>query len=427
MKRRTALIGAGSAWASAWLVGCGGGPGPEDSTRRLRVLHASPGLGALDVYLDNDRRSAGLAYGAASAYRAVDSGVDVELTPAGSATVLLTTSPGLSADRDHTLVVWGPSGALKTQLLRDDTDDPDSGRFRLRVLHAAADTGALDVYLTGDLEAIDVAPPLAAGLASGTLGASQQRNGGTWRLRVTGAGDTDDLRLDLPGQVLSSGRNYTLVLVSGAGGVLVSAVLVAEGGAALALANPAARVRLVASVADNAVVAARVGETPLASAAVSPGVGDYKLVEAGTKGTTISVGGTTISSPTIDMAAGSDVTLLVTGTVAVPQIAVLVDDNRRPAGANQARIRMVHAAVPLAGAQAALSVDLTEVASAAFAAASDYATVATSTSADIAASSPLAATPPYSAIDQTLVAGAVYTLFLLTAGGEVQGKLLRED
>jgi Domain of unknown function (DUF4397) len=427
MKRRTALLGAGSALATPWLAGCGGGPGPDDAGRRLRVLHASVGLDAVDVYLDNDRTSRGLAFGSVSGYKGVSSGVRVELNPADSASVLATVSPAVSGDKDYTLVAYGWAGGVKTLLLADDAEDPDSGRFKLRVLHAAPDAGAVDVYLTGDTEDdLGAATPVAAALAGNALGSFVQRAAGSWRIRVTGAGQAGDLRLDLSGQVLARGQVYTLVLVSGRGGVLVSAVLVAQGGGAQSLPNPSARLRLVASVADLATVDVELGGTPLSAGLVSPTLGAYRLVPAGSPELIVQVNGASVSAPALALASGSDTTLLVTGTAAAPQVSVIADDNRLPSNPTNVMMRLVHAAASLAGANLVLNVNLSDVANAGFSAGSGYGKLSAGTGFDIEITSPLQPAPVFRDTDRTLVAGAVYTVFLLSSGTTAVGRINRD-
>jgi hypothetical protein len=357
----------------------------------------------------------------------VGSGVRVEINPAGSSSVLATVSPAVSGEKDYTLVAYGWAGGLKTLLLADDADDPDSGRFKLRVLHAAPDAGAVDVYLTGDTEDdLATATPVSAALAGNALGSVVQRASGSWRIRVTGAGQAGDLRLDLPGQALARGQIYTLVLVSGSGGVLVSAVLVAQGGGAQSLPNPSARVRLVASVADQASVGAQVGSVVLSSGLVSPTLGAYRLVPAGSPVLAVTVNGTGVAAPALTLASGSDTTLVVTGPAAAPQVSVIADDNRLPTNAANVKMRLVHAAASLAGAPAVLNVNLSEVASAAFASGSGYGVLGAGTGMDIEATSPLQAAPVFSDTDRALVAGAVYTVFLLSAGSAAQGRINRD-
>jgi Domain of unknown function (DUF4397) len=426
MKRRTALLGAGSALATPWLAGCGGGPGPDDAGRRLRVLHANVDLGAIDVYLDNDRTSRGLPFGSVSGYKGVSSGVRVEINPADSSSVLATVSPAANADKDYTLVAYGWAGGVKTLLLADDADDPDSGRFKLRVLHAAPDAGAVDVYLTGDNESLATATPVAAALAGNAVGSFVQRASGSWRIRVTGAGQAGDLRLDLSGQALARGQAYTLVLVSGTGGVLVSAVLVAQGGGAVSLPNPSARFRLVASVADQGVVGAQLGDAALSSGLRSPAIGAYQLVKADTP-LTVTVGGTAVAGSPVSLAPGSDTTLLVTGSLAAPQVVVIKDDNRPPTNTANLKIRLVHGAASLAAAEGVLNVNLSEVATAPFAAASGYGLLGAGTGFDIeATTSPLPPAPVLSDPDRALVAGAVYTVFLLSSGATAIGRINRD-
>ena len=82
--------------------------------------------------------------------------------------------------------------------------------------------------------------------------------GGTYRIRVTGAGNPSDLRLDIPQVILLNQRVATVILTPTAGGTLANGSVLIEqgsdgtGGLYSATPNTNARVRLVAAVTNGA-------------------------------------------------------------------------------------------------------------------------------------------------------------------------------
>lgn len=415
--RRAALraLGGAALGGSTLLAACGGNSEAVGGAR-VRLLNASNGYASLDLLLDDRRSNSGIGFGAVGGYADADTdGVDTEIRAAGSATALASATRTLGNDSAYTVVAYGWAGALKTALVEENLDSADSGKARLRVLNLAPDAGTLDVYLTGADEALDSATAVAAGVAGTDSAGPTTLTAAGYRLRVTAAGDRDDLRLDVTGLTLGSTQVATLLLLPGSGGVLVSAVLLLQKGAATVLANPKSRLRVVAAIAGNGRVSVAVGGAPVAAGAVSPAVGGYAQVDGGTRPLTLSVDGRAVAVADQALPAGGDYTLLVWGTAAAPQLTLVADDNRRPGDSAKAKIRLVHG---VAGLDAALTLtaDFGVVGSAASVApgqASSYGTVTAGSAMRLEVASPLSSTPLYTLADTTLVAQGLYTVFML--------------
>jgi hypothetical protein len=144
----------------------------------------------------------------------------------------------------------------------------------------------------------------------------------------------DDVRLDVSGVSLASAGMITLVITSGASGVLVRGILMEQGGNLVAIASNRARVRVVASVSGNATVDATVGSTALLTGVRSPTIGTYLSLPSGSWPVSVMVNGKAVAAPNLDAAAGSDYTLLVTGLIA-PTVQVITENNRLPAAVDQ--------------------------------------------------------------------------------------------
>jgi hypothetical protein len=349
--RRAAGLLLATLSAAALLLACGGGLDPTKA--QLRLVNASGFYDQLDLVVDGDVVRRDVAFGADAAYADVEAGTpDVDVTRAGSATALNRSNPTLSRGDHHTLVAYGREGALRTVLLRDEEGEPDRGTARVRVLNAAPEAGSLDVYLTASDETLTDAAPLQAQAEVGAAGAFVEVDAATWRLRVTGAGDPADLRLDIDGLVLDSRQIATVVLTPGSGGVLVQALRLAQQGRIEVLAGAHARVRANAGVGS---VVARAGGVTLLDGSSVPAVGDYQLVPAGTPTVALTVDGAPVAVPAQALAAGSVYSLLVRGSAGAPVASWLADDNRPPTVATRARIRLVHG---VGGLDAPLSMTL---------------------------------------------------------------------
>lgn len=399
------------------LAGCS--TSDDDSDAKVRLLNASPGYSSLDLYVDDEIKASTVAYGAVSDYAKVDSEtLTTALRRAGSSTNLIAVDRSYGSDTNYTLVAYGWDGALKSVLMTDEEDTPDDGKVEVRVFNSATDAGSLAVYLSDSDTDIAEATPVTSSVTGGAFSSYVEFNQGTYRLRVTGADDTSDLRLDLSSLTLSNKSIVTIILTPSSGGTLVHAVVVSQGGSATAYSNTMARVRLVAGTADNANHSAVVGTTTLSTTMKSPSVGAYTQVTAGTGQTlAVAVNGTKLTTYTsVDLTAGSDVSLLVYGPSASPQLAVITDDNRLPTTSTYAKIRLVNG---LANHDSTLSLNLNyaEVATdVALGAGSSFKSVSASTDSVMTVNSPLASSALYtwgSSTTLTISAKGVYTVFML--------------
>lgn len=415
--------------ATAWLTGCGGGGGGDSGSAALRLVNASPGYAALDLYVDDSKANSAVATGATGGYASVTAGTAVStvLTSSGSSTALSTSSRTLSAGVSYTLVGYGWQGALKTALLQDDVEAADSGKSKLLVMNLATDAGALDVYLTGTDEALDDATAVASGVEAGNSVGHFSHTSGTYRLRVTGAGNKSDLRLDVSGLSLASTQVAALMLTPGSGGVLVNAQLLVQKGASTVLANTQARARLVASVSANGRVGASANGSTLASSLTSPGIGSYTLVTgSATAPVTVTVDGVAVSVPAQALSVGGDYTLLVRGDAAAPQVTVLTDDNRLPSVSTAAKLRVLNGLNGL-DAGLTLSADFSALASNVLPGqASSYTSVTASTAMRLEVSSALSNTPLFQLTDASISAKGLYTVFMLGDVASLQSVLRKE-
>ncbi len=410
------------------LHACGGAANTDRNQAQIRLVNATnetTGYPQLALRLDDQQRQGQVAYGENAVYAEVDDGSPtLTITTQASSTALLTTTPALAKGRYYTSLALGTAGALRQLLLDDNQAEPEANRSLLRVVNASPDSGALDIYLTGAAEELSSAVPVHSGAAYGTVGSWVTVGATGWRLRVTAANSKTDVRLDVPNLTLGSRQIGTLVLTPGRGGVLTNALYLTQRGSITRLDNTQARVRVVSGLDDAGPVTVNVlgGTAPLLNSAPSPAVSLYSLISAVNPVVTATqgAGAVPVSGPAVT--AGADMTLLLRGSAntaaqqagASPPSGVwLVDENRAPRDATQARVRLVNVLAE-ATERVALSADFQPLAgNVGAAAASPYAETAAGATVVLRVTREGSSTPLFTSGELNLVAGGTYSVFIV--------------
>ena len=387
------------------LAACGGGDNNSD-TGLVRVLNTSQNHVSVDLTTGATTVVPATAKDTISTYAGVAAGSpSLQVNDAGTATALTTIAPTIGGSLHYALVVFETNGSVKAAVLSEDTAAPAANAVLIRVLDVAPEAGALDVYVT------DPAAPLTA--PSFTVSSTQTSNGlltfgaGTYRIRVTGQGNTSDIRLDIPSVTLTSQQIATVVLSASVGGVLVDGGVLIQQSTYTPSRNTNARVRLATGVTGGASVGAVAGGTTVVSPPLtSPAVGAYAVVPA-SSALTVNVNG--VVSPVAGTpVAGSDTTLLVTGAPGAPTSTLIADDNHLPSTTTVYKMRLVNGLTGAASAQS-LTADFAVIAAGvAPGTASGYGTGQGSTAVRLDVQ-PLNITTP----NLNLANNAVYSVFLL--------------
>jgi hypothetical protein len=178
----------------------------------LRVVSALPGLSRVDVFVENQKVASGLEYKSITPYMEVASGRQpVRLRPAGldTADPLAEQTQQLRAGQHYTALILpgeenAPAAAIR--ILADPMEAPDGESATLRVVHASADAGRLDVHIAGRDQA------LASGLEFQAASdfTDVQPSPATVELRPAQRSET---MLRVSDVRLSSGGMYTIVVV----------------------------------------------------------------------------------------------------------------------------------------------------------------------------------------------------------------------
>lgn len=340
--------------AAVALSGCGGGGDDDSSNVSLRIANATLTHPSLDLLVNSSSAATATAADSVSAYVSPSSGsVTLQVNDNGAATALATIIPTLTGGNHYTLLAYEAGGAVKTAVLNEDYATPTSGTAQIRVYDAALDAGALDVYITApDADLATVSSPTAtfttttANSATALLAYSP----GTYRVRVTAAGDKTDLRADIGSVTLASQQIATVILTPAAGGVLINGSTLIQQGSYTAARNTNARVRLAAAVSGGATVAASASNgTVIDAGSVAPAFSyGYVLVPAAST-LNITVNGASVAAPSGTLTAGADATLLVYGAPGSATATLLADDNRLPTDATRTKLRMINGVTGSAG------------------------------------------------------------------------------
>ena len=408
------------------LQACGGGS-DSDGDGAVRLVNASSAYGALDLYSSDTLLSSAVAPEGAGSYVTLGAGTyTLKLKRNGSSTTVNSTDRSVAASTSHTLLAYSTADTLRSVFLTDNETAPTSGAAKLRVFNASTEAGALDVYVTASSATLADSSPTVSALGTERFSSYNEISAGSYRVRVTGSGDKTDLRLDIDGISLADQRIGTLVLTTTPGGVLVNSLFIDQKSTVTGVANPSARIRLVAGAGGNGTVAATINGTSLSSGLRSPTVGAYALVPAGSLSGSVTLEGTALTLPTATLAAGSDSTLLVTSAGGAGTATLIADDNKPAITSTNAKLRLVHGVGAL-GSSITLTADYSAVATdTPVNSASTPAAITAGTDMRLEATTPTATSSLFLDSAVTLVAGKVYTLFMLGDANAPAGVLRRD-
>jgi hypothetical protein len=352
------------------LEACGGGGGEESGADpKIRLLNLSTGYTALDMMTnldtdtddDDETRATGVALETVSDYATLDPDdytVKVRRTGAGS---VLRSFAGeqLVEDAINTYVAYGEVGNFGALRIDDTLEQADAGETRLSVANVSS-AGGLDVYLTDASTDLDDTTPVLSNVGAALTPLIS--DSGTYRLRVTAAGDTGDVRLDVATFELPDRGVASLILTSTQGGMLANAVFLPQEGQPTRISNSRARVRGAVGLANGASASIQVAGQAVLTAATAGVIGSrYTLLDAGVVPVTLAVNGAVVPVPELTLTAGADYTLLVWNDAGGPQLRLIVDDNRLPTGGVQvAKLRLLNGMSTLA-APLTLAVDFSPV------------------------------------------------------------------
>lgn len=401
----------------AVLVTACGGNNNSSSNASVRLINATSTHSSLTLLANSAVVGTATAADSVGDYAGVASGSPaLQVNDGVTSAALATLSPSLGSGAHYALVAYENGGVVRTTIIAEDVAAPAAGTASLRIFNAATDAGPIDVYVTDPAANISIStsPTFSFGTST-VLQASSflSITPGTYRVRVTGAGNTADLRLDIPSIVLTGSQVSSVLLTPTTGGTLINGGYLVQQATYVAARNKSARVRLAAAVTGGATVTASSGTTPIGSAVVSPAVGAYTLVPAGGP-LNISVNGASVAAPAAVPTAGSDTTLLIYGAAGAPTASLIVDDNHLPSVITNIKLRLINGITGAAAPPLTLNASFAVIASNVQpGTASTYGVVTASTALRLDVFSPSSLMPIYSESNLSVPGNAVYTLFML--------------
>jgi hypothetical protein len=285
----------------------------------------------------------------------------------------------------------------------------------------------VNVYLTEEAVDLGDAEPIVSAVGAGTVGTAPSVTSGTYRLRVTAAGDIDDVRFDVSNITFASKDVVSIILTATPSGALVNALILPQGGSLTSYPNTKARVRGAQGISVGTGVTATVGGVRILSTQPVGVISSrYSQVGAGDVPVVLAVDGTPVSVPNVTLAAGTDYTLLVWTNNNATTTSLITDDNNVPNSSSKAKIRVLNGMSALGG-PVNLSVDFSPVAEGVvLGTASTPTETAGGTDFRLDVQNSLTAQPLRTQTDVTLTAGNVYTYFVSGGSGSANATLRKD-
>ncbi len=212
----------------------------------VRLIHAAPGVAALDGFANDSKVFTDVTYKNITAYREVpgaDQTLRLRFAGQDSAQPLAEDPESFVKGRHYTvLAVPSSATAIITRdggqrvdlvFIDDQLAAPAAGKARLRVIHSSPDLGDIDIYAPGRAEAI----AQAVSFGSATKYVDTDPTSSALEVRRKGENITT---LSVPSTNYQAGKLYTIIVVGQTKGTskLESIVVTDEFGAASTTASP---------------------------------------------------------------------------------------------------------------------------------------------------------------------------------------------
>jgi len=173
------------------------------SMAEARFVHNIPGQTVVDIYVNQRLVLSGVRYKGVSDFFSFNLGVlDVQVKVSGTNNIIAEGVLNLGASK-YTLIIHG-KGPYSILALEDSTQCPMPGMALVRVIHAAADAPAVDIYANNQIKLFS---NISYGSAGSPLYASV--NPGNYKINVVPANSFSSV-LDV-NISLASGAIYTVI------------------------------------------------------------------------------------------------------------------------------------------------------------------------------------------------------------------------
>jgi hypothetical protein len=213
--------------AALGLAACGDDNDDDDITSRMRVVNLSPDASAMDVFVGDTREFTNVTFAVPTDYQDVATGTQtLRFVATGDTTTFGSGDEELELSQSYTLLATGFADAVTPLLLSDTTDAPESGKIRVRIVHASPSTGAVDVYVGDPTDDISTVTPTLSNVTFGDASNYLTLDEGTYRIRLAAVGDTEAV---LDEEItLSEGAVRTIIARDAVGGGVPAEVVVLD-------------------------------------------------------------------------------------------------------------------------------------------------------------------------------------------------------
>lgn len=117
---------------------------------RIRVMHASPDIGLVDMFVDGVRTFENISFFSTTEYMNLAAGQHrIQIAPAGkkAGKAVIDTTVDLIRGRPYTLAMMNIREESEGLLLSDSTKESETGMARVRFVHAAPNNQAVDLWM----------------------------------------------------------------------------------------------------------------------------------------------------------------------------------------------------------------------------------------------------------------------------------------
>ena len=186
---------------------------------RVRVVQAVSNVNSADVLFGTETKKAALAYKGVYENLSTPAGsVTIKVRKAGATADLVSVPVTAEANKAYTVVAFGVEATPQHLALVDDIAAPAAGKAKVRVAHAAAGHGAVDVYVVKTAADLATATAAKANLAVKTASDYIAVDVNPTYVVILTEPGTKTPVLTVADVALTAGKAYTVVAVEKAGG-----------------------------------------------------------------------------------------------------------------------------------------------------------------------------------------------------------------
>lgn len=199
------------------------------SKARVRVVHAVTNVATTDVRFGDEVKKSGLAYKGVYEWGSVPVGkATVSVRKAGAAADLAKVEKEVAAGKSYSILAFGTEAAPQSFVLDDDVSAPAAGKAKLRIAHAAAAQGAVDLYILAKAADLAAATADRANIAAKSASEYVVKDAGTYVVVLTATGQKTAV-LTVENVKLDAGKVLTIAAVEkAAGGAPLESVTLAD-------------------------------------------------------------------------------------------------------------------------------------------------------------------------------------------------------